>query len=75
LLEAAKRWNDAVTAWNEWIAFVNGHPSIGNAANGRARIDAIHHRDELEQQYAPVRQRIEQRRQQNARGPQQQQQQ
>jgi tetratricopeptide (TPR) repeat protein len=68
-LEASGRWADAQTAWEEFVAFASAHPDVGNAANGRARINAIHQRSELDHQYEVVRQRIEERRRLNAQGP------
>jgi tetratricopeptide (TPR) repeat protein len=72
-LEAAGRWSDAVVAWQDYVNFAEANPSISNAAYARARIEAIRRRDELEQRSAQVRARIEERRRQNARGPQPQQ--
>ena len=70
LYETQHRWNDAITAWQEWVAFVTVYPTLGNVTHGRARITAIQARGDLYDRYAPVRQRIEQRQHQNARGPQ-----
>lgn len=70
LHEAAGRWNEAATAWQDYIGFAEANPSVASAANGRARLQAIRQREEVERQAATVRARIEERQRQNARGPQ-----
>lgn len=72
LLEARGRWDEASTAWQEFATFADRHTEVANAAFARARVEAIRQRAALNDRYAVVRQRIEERRRANARGPQQQ---
>ncbi len=68
-LETLRRWDDARTAWQEFVSYAEAHPDIGSAANGRARVEAIERRAALDTQFQPVRQRIEERRRINATAP------
>jgi Flp pilus assembly protein TadD len=65
--EGAGRWDEALTAWQEYVDFAERHPSYGTAAYGRSRIETIRDRQDLEHRYAPVRARIEERRSSNGR--------
>jgi tetratricopeptide (TPR) repeat protein len=64
--EVTHAWNDALTAWQEFVSFAESHSNVATAAIGRQRIDAIHTDQQLVERYAPVRQRIEERRRHNA---------
>jgi tetratricopeptide (TPR) repeat protein len=64
--EVTHQWNDALTAWQEYISFAEAHANVASAANGRQRVDTIHTAQQLAERYAPVRQRIEERRRHNA---------
>ncbi len=68
LHEAQGRWDDARLAWQDDVAFADAHPPIAYPATARARMDAIQARAALDQQYAPVRQRIADRLRANASG-------
>lgn len=70
LYEEMGRWAEALTAWEAFVSFAEGHSSVANAANGRARVDVIRQRATREPQDQAVRHRIEERQRVNARGPQ-----
>ncbi len=67
-LEGLGHWDEARTAWREAGSFAESHADVGYPATARARTTAIRGRDDMEQQYAPVRQRIADRLRANAAG-------
>jgi tetratricopeptide (TPR) repeat protein len=63
LRERQGKWGDAQKAWDEYGQFVSTHPNIkGYGASATERAKVVDARAELDTKYAPVKQRIEQRR-------------
>jgi tetratricopeptide (TPR) repeat protein len=63
LRERQGKWGDARKAWDEYGQFVSTHPNIkGYGASATERAKVVDARAELDTKYAPVKQRIEQRR-------------
>ncbi len=65
-LEAMGRWDEAVSGWEAWVAFIEAHSSEGSVEIGRTRIQVIRSRADRERVEAQVRARIEERRRHNA---------
>jgi tetratricopeptide (TPR) repeat protein len=72
--EAMGNIEQSLAAWQDYLSFAEAHPTLANAAVARARIDALHQRQQADTRDAQVRQRIEERRRRNAAGNQGQQQ-
>lgn len=72
LHESQARWDDAVTAWQEYVTFADAHADVTYGAVGRARVDAIRRRSSMDQSYEAVRHRIAERQALNASGANQQ---
>ncbi len=68
LHETQARWDDAVTAWQEYVTFADAHADVTYGAVGRARVDAIRRRASMDQSYEAVRHRIAERQRLNASG-------
>ena len=66
--EAQGHWSEALTAWGAVRDFGAAHPGAASATVASSRIDAIRRRDQLEHDYAPVRERIAERLRINAAG-------
>ncbi len=64
--EAMGNLEQALAAWTEYLNFAEAHPTNATSATARARIDAIHTRQQNDTRDAQVRQRIDERRRRNA---------
>jgi tetratricopeptide (TPR) repeat protein len=68
--ERQNKLPDAKKAWEEYAQFLSTHPGVkGYGATATDRVKVIDARVELDNKYAPVRQRIEQRQKENASPP------
>lgn len=70
--ESQGRWDDARNTWTEYVTFGDAHAPETYPSVARARTEAIGRRGALEQEYAPVRERIAERQRINASGQNQQ---
>ncbi len=70
--ESQNRWDDARNTWTEYVNFGDAHAQETYPSVARARTEAIGRRGALEQEYAPVRERIAERQRINASGQNQQ---
>jgi TolA-binding protein len=70
LRERQGKWPEAKKGWEEYAQFLSTHPGVqGYPATATERAKAVDGRVDLETKYAPVKQRIEQRAQENAAVP------
>lgn len=67
--EAQAQWRDASSAWAAVREFANAHSSTLFLGIATSRIEVIQRREQLERDYAAVRERIAERLRVNAAGP------
>ncbi len=66
--EAMGNVEQSLAAWQDYLGFAEAHPTLATAATARARIEALHQRQQADTRDALVRTRIEERARRNAQG-------